>query len=357
MAFLSGDAVDVAEFAFVSSAPSGMGRLRAVPADFQVEEICDVELSGEGEHVWLWVEKTGLTTPQAVERLAQAIGVAPRDIGYSGLKDRHAITRQWFSLTWPIKQALPAWPMDDELRVLEARRHGRKLRRGTHRANRFDITIRDVVDFDAADFETRAARVQRDGVPNYFGAQRFGHGGRNIALSRALFSGRRLSRGRRSFALSAARSLLFNAVLDARLRAEAWPDPLPGDVFMLAGSRSVFAAADTEEPWASLRERAAQGDIQPTGPMPGRARATDIRPTDAASDIEDGVLAEFAEFRDGLERFGVDAERRALRLPVSDLAASAAGADVRLVFTLPAGSFATSVIRELVRVADMSTPG
>lgn len=354
---LSGDAVDVAEFAYVSAAPSGMGRLRVAPVDFQVEEICDVELSDTGEHVWLWVEKTGLTTPQAVERLAAAMGVAPRDIGYSGLKDRHAITRQWFSLAWPIKQALPTWPSDDELRVLDVQRHGRKLRRGTHRANRFDITIRDIVELDAADFEARVARVQRDGVPNYFGAQRFGHGGRNIALSRALFSGRRLSRGRRSFALSAARSLLFNAVLDARLRAQAWPEPLPGEVFMLAGSRSVFAAAETEEPWDSLIERAGRGDIQPTGPMPGRSREADIRPTDAAGEIEDGVLAEFAEFRDGLERFGVDAERRPLRLPVSDLTASAEGADVRLEFTLPAGAFATSVIRELVRVEDMSARG
>lgn len=357
MVYLSGDAVDVAEFAYVSSAPDGVGRLRVAPADFQVEEICDVELSGEGEHVWLWIEKTGLTTPQAVELLAAAISVPARDIGYSGLKDRHAITCQWFSLSWPIKQELPRWPSGDGLRVLDVRRHGRKLRRGTHRANRFAITIRDIVDLDEADFEARVAQVRRDGVPNYFGPQRFGHGGRNIELSRALFSGRRLSRGRRSFALSAARSLLFNAVLDARLRAGAWPDPLPGEVFMLAGSRSVFAAADTDESWDSLLERAAHGDIQPTGPMPGRSRGAGIQPTDVAGDIENGVLAQFAEFRDGLERFGVDAERRALRLPVTDLTASTEGADVRLVFTLPAGAFATSVLRELARVEDMSAQG
>ncbi|MGN8157227.1 tRNA pseudouridine(13) synthase TruD [Salinisphaera sp. SWV1] len=357
MDYLNGDAVDVAAFAHVESGPSASGRLRATPADFRVEEICDVELSGEGEHVWLWVEKTGLTTPQAVERLAAAIGVAARNIGYSGLKDRHAMTRQWLSLTWPIKQALPAWPADDDLRVLEARRHGRKLRCGTHRANRFDIVVRQVDGLDATAFAARVARVRRDGVPNYFGPQRFGHGGRNIELSQALFSGRRLSRGRRSFALSAARSLIFNAVLDARLRAGAWPGPLTGDVFMLAGSHSVFAAADTEESWDSLIARAARGDIEPTGPMPGRRRDGAVSPSDAAAEMENRVLAGFPDFCDGLAQFGVDAERRALRLPLTGLEATVEGDDMRLSFTLSAGAFATSVIRELVRAEDMAGRG
>lgn len=352
MAYLDGDAVDVTAFAHVESEPDGCGKLRVEPGDFRVEEICNVDLSGEGEHVWLWIEKTGLTTPQAVERLATAIGVAVRDIGYSGLKDRHAITRQWFSLIWPIKQALPAWPAADEFRVLEARRHGRKLRRGTHRANRFDIIVRDVEGLDAAAFDASVARVRRDGVPNYFGPQRFGRGGRNIGLSRALFSGRRLSRGRRSFALSAARSLIFNAVLDARLRAGAWPGPLAGDVFMLAGSRSVFAAADTDEPWDSLLERALSGDIQPTGPMPGRQRGPALQPAGAAAGLENRVLAGFPTFCEGLQRFGVDAERRALRLSVTELEAWFDDCDLRLSFTLPAGAFATSVIREFVRIKD-----
>ncbi|MGB7757736.1 MAG: tRNA pseudouridine(13) synthase TruD [Salinisphaera sp.] len=357
MAYLNGDAVDVAAFAHAESEPIGFGQLRVAPDDFRVEELCDVDLSGEGEHVWLWIEKTGLSTPQAVERLAAALGVAVRDIGYSGLKDRHSVTRQWFSLTWPIKQELPVWPVDEDFRVLEARRHDRKLRRGTHRANRFNIVVRNVSGLDAAAFDASVARVGRDGVPNYFGPQRFGHGGRNIELSHALFSGRRLSRGRRSFALSAARSLIFNAVLDARLRAGAWPEPLAGDVFMLAGSRSVFAAADTDELWGSLIERAASGDIEPTGPMPGRQRASAVQPAAAAAEIENRVLAEFSAFCEGLERFGVDAERRPLRLPVSDLAASIDAADIRLSFTLSAGAFATSVIREFVRVEDVAGRG
>ncbi|HET7315009.1 tRNA pseudouridine(13) synthase TruD [Salinisphaera sp.] len=357
MSYLNGDAVDVAGFAYVEAEPPGHGRLRFAPDDFRVEEICDVELQGAGEHLWLWVEKTGLTTPQVAERLAASLGLAVRDIGYSGLKDRHGVTRQWFSLIWPIKRELPAWPNDPDCRVLEAARHGRKLRRGTHRANRFEIIVRDIEDLDEADLTARVSRVRGAGVPNYFGPQRFGHGGRNIALSRALFSGRRLSRGRRGFALSAARSLIFNAVLDARLRADTWPGPLRGDVFMLAGSRSVFAAATTDESWDSLLERAARGDIRPTGPMPGRPGSAAVRPTDAAAEIENRVLTGLSEFVDGLSAFGVDAERRALCLPVADLAAEVAGRDLRLSFSLPAGAFATSVLRELVRVEDVAAHG
>lgn len=355
MFFLDGNAVDVAAFAHVHCAPAGFGYLRTVPGDFRVDEICDVTPDGQGEHVWLWVEKTGLTTPQAAERLAAAAGVAARDIGYSGLKDRHAVTRQWFSLAWPIKRKLPGWPNDSNCRVLDVQRHGRKLRRGTHRSNRFEIVVRDVSHLAGAALDARAERIRRDGVPNYFGPQRFGRGGRNIALSRALFAGTRLSRGRRSFALSAARSFVFNAVLDARLRAGAWPEPVPGDVFMLGGSRSLFAAAETDESWSSLVDRAVQLDIHPTGPLPGRKRTKAVQPAGAAAEIEDRVLADFDEFAHGLAEFGVDADRRSLRLPVVDLAASIEGRDLGLVFALPSGAFATSVIRELVRVEDVAS--
>lgn len=355
MSFLLGDAVDVAAFAHVGCAPAARGLLRVAPDDFQVDEICDVVHDEAGEHVWLWIEKTGLTTVQVAERLAAAADVALRDIGYSGLKDRHAVTRQWFSLVWPIKSELPVWPADTDFRVLAVHRHGRKLRRGTHRANRFEIVVRDVAGLDSSLLTERVAEIRCNGVPNYFGPQRFGHGGRNVALSRALFAGRRLSRGRRNFALSAARSLVFNAVLDARLRAGAWPTPLAGEVFMLAGSRSVFSAADTDEPWDSLVERAAHGDIQPTGPMPGREGRASLRPVDAAGAIEDRVCADLAEFVDGLDAFGVEAERRALCLPVDALQAAVDGRDLHLSFVLPAGAFATSVLRELVEVTDVST--
>lgn len=357
MEILDGDAVNVAALAHARPAPDMWGRMRSAPEDFRVEERCDVALDDEGEHFWLWIEKNGLTTPQVVERLVASTGVSARDIGYSGLKDRHAVTRQWFSLAWPVRQPPPEWPDAADLRVLEARRHGRKLRRGTHRANRFEIVVRDVQGLDRAALDVRIEQIRRDGVPNYFGPQRFGRSGRNIELSRALFSGRRLSRDRRGFALSAARSLLFNAVLDARLTTGGWPAPLPGDIFMLAGSRSVFAAADTPESWESLTARAQTGDIEPTGPLPGRYRPGALQPTEEAGALERGVLDAWPEFVDGLDRWGVEAERRTLRLPVTGLEAAIEDGDVRFRFTLAAGAFATSVLRELIRVSDAAGAG
>ncbi|WP_423820772.1 tRNA pseudouridine(13) synthase TruD [Salinisphaera sp. SPP-AMP-43] len=355
MTFLDGDRVDVAGFAYArGQAPRAHGQLRVEPADFVVEEDCPVVFDEAGEHVWLWIEKTGLTTPHLVERLSAATGVHPRYIGYSGLKDRHAVTRQWFSLAWPIKSELPAWPEEADWRILAVHRHGRKLKRGTHRANSFVIRVRGVRDLDREQLTHDAARARQSGVPNYFGPQRFGHGGRNLELARALFAGKRLSRNRRGFALSAARSLVFNAVLDARIAADRWPEPMAGDVFMLAGSQSVFAASTSAESAASLAERVAAQDIHPTGPMAGRLGSNAVVPDREAGALEQRVLAEYPDLTQGLEAARVDAERRALRLAVPDLELSFEQDDVLLRFSLPSGAFATSVLRELIAVEDAS---
>lgn len=350
---LTGDTVDMSAFAYMGVPPRAHGWLRVEPGDFRVEEIQDVPLDGAGEHLWLQIEKIGWTTPQVVEHLAAYLGMAPKHISYSGLKDRHAVTTQWLSLHWPIKAALPVWPEHVGYRVLMARRHGRKLRRGTHRANRFAIRVRNIEDLDISSLEQRVASARQYGVPNYFGPQRFGRGGRNMALARALFAGRRLSRGRRSFALSATRSLLFNAVLDARLRYHDWPAAVPGDVFMLAGTHSLFASATTQQDWASLQDRCRRQDILPTGPLPGRQGRADLVPVDQAGELENRVLAAGSEWVEGLKRFAVDADRRSLCLPVPDLSLDREGSrDIRLCFSLPTGAFATSVLRELVQTTD-----
>lgn len=350
---LTGDVVDVAAAARAYGSPlAGRGVLRSEPADFLVEECCDVDFDSAGEHVWVHVEKVDWTTPQLAEAWARALGIAPRMVGYSGLKDRHALTRQWLSFPWPIKQALPDWPALPGCRVLAAHRHGRKLRRGTHRANRFAIRVRETGGLDEARLATRVAQLRAGGVPNYFGPQRFGRGGRNIALSRALFDGRRMSRARRGFALSAARALLFNCVLDARIRAGAWPGPLPGDVFMLDGSRSLFASDADAADHADLVRRVGEGDIHPTGPLPGRTDEKALRPSGPAGDMERGVLADWAAFVAGLARAGVAADRRPLRVAVDDLEVRAGQDDLHLSFALPPGAYATSIIRELVDAAD-----
>lgn len=347
---LQGDAVDVSALAYArGAAPAASAALKHRPEDFVVEEDCAIERSGEGEHLWCEIEKRDLSTQDAVQRLSRAAGVHPRDIGYAGLKDRHAVTRQWISLKWPVRSDAPDFAGIEGLTVLRCERHSRKLKRGAHRGNRFTIRLRGL-DGDDGDLDADLARVAREGVPNYFGAQRFGRDGRNLALAHKLFAGARLSRNRRGFALSAARSLVFNAVLDARVRDASWNRLIEGEAVMLDGSHSMFALADTAEDAQSLQRRLDTFDIHPSGPLPGRGDADVL--AGAAHALEDRVQADYADLIAGLERCGVDAARRALRLPVRDLEWRREADDLVLSFWLPPGAFATTVLREIVTTAD-----
>ena len=343
------DRVDVSALAFAGDGPPGLrGVVRRSRADFRVDEDCPITPSGAGEHLWCRIEKTGITTPDAVQALSRAAGVHPRHIGYAGLKDRRAVATQWLSLAWPIKQALPSFAAMHGVRVLETVRHDRKLQRGAHAGNRFVIVVRELAGDD--DIQRRAARIVADGVPNYFGAQRFGRDGANIALARAVFAGRRLSRNRRGYGLSAARSLVFNAVLDQRVRGGSWNQLLPGEAVMLAGSHSVFNERGSGQRAAALEIRRHAFDIHPSGPLPGRT--TEALAGDRAAELEAAVLADYPDLVAGVIEAGVDAARRALRLPVPDLRVEQDHDTLTLRFTLPAGAFATSVLRELVATAE-----
>ena len=346
MPLLEGDAVDVAALAYArGNPPEALAVIRQEPVDFFVDEDCAIELSGSGEHLWCHIEKTNLTTQDAVQALSRAAGVHPRQIGFAGMKDRVAVTRQWISLAWPIASELPALENIEGVSVLEMRRHDRKLKRGAHRGNRFVLRLRDLQG-DRATIEQDLVRIRDQGVPNYFGAQRFGRGGRNLGLSRALFEGKRLSRNRRGFALSAARSLLFNAVLDARVRDGSWNQLIAGEAVMLDGSHSLFSLDGTTQSADELRQRLDAFDIHPSGPMPGRGGDDVV--SSAASELETSVLAAYPDLVAGLEKTGVDAARRALRLTIPDLSWNFEGEDcLQLSFSLAPGAFATSVLREL----------
>ncbi|MEQ8207972.1 MAG: tRNA pseudouridine(13) synthase TruD, partial [Woeseia sp.] len=280
----------------------------------------------------LWIAK----------QLARFAGIPLRDVGYSGLKDRHAVTTQWFSVRRARGQE-HVWTdfKLDGVVMRQCVRHCRKLRRGTHRANRFDLTLRNVTD----DPRPALDRIAANGVPNYFGEQRFGHGGGNVLLAGRLFAGQRLKREQRSLALSAARSLIFNDVLDARLAAGNWDVLLPGDIASLEGSNSHFPVDTVDE---TLAERCRQFDVHPSGPMWGRNGQADAR-----SGIEQEVLARHTDFVTGLERHG-DAARRSLRLIIQELESDYSDDTLRLQFTLQSGSFATAVLRELAVYNDGS---
>jgi tRNA pseudouridine13 synthase len=326
-------------------------RTRVVPEDFLVEEVPGFEPSGSGEHLLLTIEKRGMNTAFAAKRIAQWAKVPELAVSYAGLKDRHAVTRQRFSVHLPKKIAPDLATLESsELRVLEHAWHARKLPRGALAGNRFVLVLRDV-DGDRAAIEERLQAIARRGVPNYFGEQRFGRGGGNVAQALAMFAGRRVRREERTLLLSAARSELFNRVLAARVLAGNWDGPLAGEVWSLDGSRSVFGP----EPFTDeLARRLAAFDIHPSGPLWGRG---ELRTRDEAAALERQALAgePCAALREGLEQAGLEQERRALRLRPSDLEWHWLAPDaLQLAFALPPGAYATVVLAELGAVASAS---
>jgi len=323
--------------------------MRSVPEDFFVEELPGFEPSGEGEHLLLTVEKRGMNTMFAAKRIAAWAAIAEMGVGYAGLKDRHAVTRQRFSVHLPRKVAPDlAGLASEDLKVIDASWHSRKLPRGALAGNRFELVLRDVVG-DREAINARLAEIAAHGLPNWFGEQRFGRDGGNVAAALAMFGGRRVRRAQRSILLSAARSELFNRVLAARLADGSWNRGLDGEVWMLAGSRSVFGP----EPWSeTLAQRLAAFDIHPTGPLWGagesRAQAASLASEEAALQADDARA-----MQDGLAREGLRQERRALRLRPDGLAWEwLDAATMRIAFALPPGSYATAALHELGEVGE-----
>lgn len=322
--------------------PPLRGRLRVEAADFEVEELIGFAPTGSGEHAFLTIEKTGTNTEWLAGQIARFAKVAPMAVGYSGLKDRHAVTRQFFSVHLPGKPD-PDWAALalDGVRILDATRHNRKLKRGSHRGNRFTIRLREVRG-DRAQAEQRIATIREHGVPNYFGEQRFGRDGGNIDLARALFAGRRLGRAQRGIALSAARSQLFNVVLAQRVADGTWDRALDGEVWMLAGSHAIFGPLPIDE---DISTRLAAHAIHPTGPLWG---AGELRSESAVRTLEESVADRWSDLAAGLAATDLKQERRTLRLQVADLAHSWIDEDsLQLDFSLPAGAYATTVLGEL----------
>ncbi len=323
--------------------PVVSGQLRFQPADFDVEEIPAFEPAGEGSHLWLWVEKTGANTDWVAEQLAKAAGCSPRDVGYAGMKDRHAVTRQWFSLPWKVGAAAEfADPAVEGVRILQVTLHEKKLRRGILRGNRFRILLRQLQG-DLSSLGPRLERLAEQGVPNYFGPQRFGFGGANVERAvQWLQQGGRLPRARRSIYLSALRSFLFNQVLAARVKDGSWNRLLEGELAMLDGTHSIFLSNPADE---VLQQRCKDFDLHPTGPLPGRGG---MATQNAAAELEQAVLAGYQDSIASLASFGVDAERRSLRLCVNELSWDIQPDTLQLEFSLPAGAYATVVMREII---------
>ncbi len=297
---------------------SVQGVIRSTPEDFQVEEVLALPFSDQGEHLYLWVQKSGANTRWVAAQLARHYGVAVTDVAYAGLKDRHALTWQWFSLRLP-GTTLPAPPVHPEFQVLAQRRHKYKLRTGEHLGNRFRLRIRDL----RGDLAGLTERVSGWGeacrLPNYFGPQRFGRAGNNLTAASAwlLQAGAAPRRADRGILLSAARALLFNQVLAYRVLQQNWCTPVPGELLL---------------------------DGLPSGPLWGRGRSGLYG---QAAALEQAALRAFQPWCQALEQQGLHQDRRSLVLIPEGFSAAFEDRDLCLSFTLASGQFATSVLAEL----------
>ncbi|MEJ6068143.1 tRNA pseudouridine(13) synthase TruD, partial [Psychrobacter sp. 16-Bac2893] len=359
---------------------------KAHTTDFIVNELLPLEFTGEGEHLWLHIQKAGMNTAYLAKLLSEWADIPLRDVGYSGLKDRHALTTQWFSLRIPKKQLPDSEfaPVDiganESITILEQQWHNKKLNRGTHRANQFIITLRDIefAGFDTPSpspsseqllsakqaVEQHLMTISQSGVPNYFGPQRFGRSGNNIREALSLFARpvpearppsnrgkrKRVPREQNTMELSAARSLIFNEILAARVRDGSWNHGLAGEVFNLDGSGSIFASDEIDD---TLRARLESGDIHPTAVLWGTGNE---KISGKAAAMEADTVAHsplLTQLATGLEQRDIKAQRRALRLPIEALSwewqDTEDGQILILNFTLTTGSFATSVLASLVQ--------
>ena len=318
-------------------------------ADFQGTEELAYQPGGGGEHIFLLIRKVDMATIEVVKKLARYTRVRMADIGYAGLKDKKGICTQWFSIYKPGKEEFSFSGLGgEELQVIQQTRSHRKIKRGTHKYNYFRIHLRRLIDDDGL-LEERLRLIEAQGVPNYFGEQRFGTEGRNVQLALELFRGRgeKLSRFKTGLIISSARSWIFNEYLSSRVAAGSWNKYLSGDVMSLDGSNSVFVP----ERWdTTLEQRLKEFDIHPSGPLWGRG---EHQCRELAREQELATVAKNLQLSAGLESLGLKHARRSLRVRPGQLHYQFVNEhELTIEFRLPAGSFATAVLRELCDYRD-----
>ena len=361
--------------AFANGKPRLAATFKQEFTDFRVEEQLSFKFTEKGEHAYLWVEKIDRSTVDVAKKLSEVTGVHGSDIGYSGMKDRRAETRQWFSIKLPAGREPELTACEsDSLRIVETHRNSRKLKIGSHRSNHFRVLLRDC-DGSRDEFEQRLAQIEAGGVPNYFGSQRFGRGLSNLTQVQAWMSAELAigldansksvidaaaaaipkQRFKRSMLFSAARSYLFNQILSRRLELGNWNGYIAGDVLNLAGTDRSFVL-ETGAEWDSiLQQRLENFDIHITGPLPGEIDSKDKYVSyGEAADIEEAVCEQFNTLLAGLRHFGLKTARRPLSFRPIDLRwewqlseQTDGASDLLLDFSLGKGAYATSLLREL----------
>lgn len=373
---------------YAYSQPILTGQLKTIPEDFKVEEIIENELTGEGEHLWCWVEKRGQNTDWVAGMLAKWANTAKHNVGFAGQKDRQAVTKQWFSIQLPGKaDPDPAELNLDDVKILKMHRHNKKIQRGGLQGNRFELVLRNITgrtteqtaDTRMAELESRLHKIQLEGVPNYFGEQRFGRDGNNLAqgekllLSDSFANNRRQKRGakrkggnqnQQSLYISALRSWMFNDLLSLRLQQNNWNQVLCGDLLQSANGHEVLLADENQE-IEQLQKKVALSEWFITGGLFGDGA---LPTKEDAQRLEQEVVEKYQAWCDALSANRVKQDRRALRVMPEELSwsfeqlnesdtdahqdskgeSSSLTLNLKLSFKLPAGSFATMLLRELM---------
>lgn len=331
---------DLEVWSYLYGKPEVQANFKTKPEDFVVDEQLGFALTGEGENLFLQIEKTGLNTQQVCQHLAKVFNKRLRDIGYAGLKDKQAVTRQWFSLQCNVKSEPDLTLVNTPgVKLLQSTRHNKKLRVGALKGNGFVIRLRDV-----SDSTLLAQRLEavKSGVPNYFGPQRFGIKGNNLNWANRMATGEQIrDKKLKGFALSAARSFLFNQVVSRRVERSLFDQVIDGDVFSLSGSNSYFSEPDSD----TIRARLAENDIQISAPLWGQGELATVS---EARVFEFDAVADKEQWQQLLVDNKLEQERRPVKLIPMDLKWHQQGTDVIVEFVLPTGCFATSVLRECV---------
>lgn len=335
--------IEIPLWKYAFGGPGSTGKIKTKPADFIVEERLPFEPEGVGEHAFLQIQKTGENTDYVARMLARFAGVRQRDVSYAGIKDRHAKTTQWFSVWMPGKDD-PNWKeLDSEtVKICHSTRHARKLKRGVLSGNDFQITIRQW-DGNREVIESQLLQIKQQGFPNYFGVQRFGQRGNNVTKALAMFQGEKVKREQRSIYLSAVRSYFFNQLLAKRISLGSWNQAVSGDICIFDCSNSFFTTDQIDD---SIAQRVKTGEIHPAGLLFGQQ---DSETKNEAWNIEQDIFHTNLPLTQGLVEQRMASGRRAFRVfPTKFEWEFLSGMKVVLKFSLPAGSYATSLLRELV---------
>ncbi|EGU60092.1 tRNA pseudouridine synthase D [Vibrio nigripulchritudo ATCC 27043] len=338
----------LAPFAYAYGKPKSDAKLKAQPAHFIVKEDLGFDFSGDGEHLMLRIRKTGENTSFVANELAKACGVKSKDVSWAGLKDRHAVTEQWLSVHLPkgetpdLSEFLAQYP---SIEILSKERHNKKLRPGDLRGNHFEITLTEVT--EVQDIVSRLEKVEKQGVPNYFGAQRFGRDGNNVDEARrwGRENVRTRNQNKRSLYLSSARSWIFNHILSSRIEKQLWTTPVDGDILLTQGEQLTVTSENLNQSQAQVLGGSADISIAMAGdnalPTSGEALALEQPCLDKEPDL-------MALIRGNRMRH----ERRAATLFAKDLSWEVQDNEIVLKFWLPSGCFATSIMRELVNAVE-----